>query len=239
MIGSLSRWLPRIVDAPALSRAMSTTTALGRFKPNRGTGDTGQSSLFNDERRWKDDAAFQAVGTTDELSSYLGVCRDASIRACLPPDVPELLTRLQCCLQDVSAHLATPADAANRKKKLTSFDSAMVEWLDGEIERYGDAVPPLRQFILSGGGETSASLQYARTIARRAERATIPLIRTEDIDPKALVFLNRLSDLLFVLGRYACMKTGHEELVYMRPKEFTQQRWQSRKLKEKEDPENK
>ncbi|MFK8333480.1 ATP:cob(I)alamin adenosyltransferase, partial [Pseudomonas sp. BJa5] len=76
----------------------------------------------------------------------------------------------------------------------------MVEWINAEIDRYGDALPAIRQFILSGGGMTSAQLQYSRAICRRAERSIVPLMRDEDVDPMALKFLNRMSDLLFVLG---------------------------------------
>lgn len=212
---------------------MSGSAADRGFKQGRGTGDSGQSSLFNNERRWKDDDAFLALGNTDELSSLLGVCGTLADSDGTMPGLVETLTRLQCCLQDVGAHIATPPASSEKKKKLTSFDPAMVEWINAEIDRYGDELPPIRQFILSGGGQTSATLQYARAVCRRAERSIVPLIRAEEADPLAMKFLNRMSDLLFVMGRYACMKNGKEELTYLRPITFTQMKWQRKKLEEK------
>ncbi|GMR43032.1 hypothetical protein PMAYCL1PPCAC_13227 [Pristionchus mayeri] len=211
----------------------ATPIRMGGFKQNRGTGDSGKSSLFNNERRWKDDITFESVGTIDELSALLGVCRSQCARAEFRlGDVIEVLTRIQCCLQDVGAHVATPPESSDRKRKLTSFDAEMVEWINGEIDRFGDQLPPIRQFILSGGGVAASCLQHARAVARRAERTMVPLVRDEQIDPKALKFVNRLSDLLFVLGRYTCMKCEEEELTYLRPAEFTDQRWARRNLHE-------
>uniref|UniRef100_A0A1I7X945 Corrinoid adenosyltransferase n=1 Tax=Heterorhabditis bacteriophora TaxID=37862 RepID=A0A1I7X945_HETBA len=113
---------------------------------------------------------------------------------------------------------------------LTSFDPEMVEWINGEIDRFGDQLPPIRQFILAGGCEPSASLQYARAVCRKTERSVVPLLRQEQLDPMALKFLNRMSDLLFVLGRFSCMKTDSEELTYIRPTSFTAQKWQRKKI---------
>uniref|UniRef100_A0A158PB61 Corrinoid adenosyltransferase MMAB n=1 Tax=Angiostrongylus cantonensis TaxID=6313 RepID=A0A158PB61_ANGCA len=145
-----------------------------------------------------------------------GVCRELAAQDAIA-DVADVLTRLQCCLQDVGAHIATPPETSEKHKEKTLIDPQMVEWIHAEIDRFGDQVPPLRQFILSGGGITSAHLQYARAVCRRAERSAVSLLRTEQIDPQAVKFLNRMSDLLFVLGRYVCMKTEHEELTYLRP----------------------
>ncbi|ULU00915.1 hypothetical protein L5515_004233 [Caenorhabditis briggsae] len=212
-----------------------TSSNSGRgFKQGRGTGDSGQSSLYNSERRWKDDDTFNALGTTDELSSYLGVCGSSAQNDGGMDDVVETLTRLQCCLQDVGAHLATPPKSSSeRKQKKTMFDVAMVEWINAEIDRYGDDLPAIRQFILSGGGVTSANLQYARAICRRAERSVVPLMREENIDPMALKFLNRMSDLLFVLGRTACMRNKFDELTYLRPDSFTNMKWDRKSLHDK------
>ncbi|CAI5444915.1 unnamed protein product [Caenorhabditis angaria] len=211
---------------------MSAADNAGRgFKQGRGTGDSGQSSLYNLERRWKDDDTFMALGATDELSSYLGVCGASAQNDGTLTDVVETLTRLQCCLQDVGAHLATPPKSSSeRKQKKTAFDVNMVDWINAEIDRYGDDLPPIRQFILSGGGATSAQLQYARAICRRAERSVVPLLRDEDVDPLALKFLNRMSDLLFVLGRTACMRNKTEELTYLRPDSFTNLKWERKTL---------
>ncbi|PIC12454.1 hypothetical protein B9Z55_028459 [Caenorhabditis nigoni] len=140
-----------------------TSSNSGRgFKQGRGTGDSGQSSLYNNERRWKDDDTFNALGATDELSSYLGVCGSSAQKDGGMDDVVETLTRLQCCLQDVGAHLATPPKSSSERKqskKKTMFDVAMVEWINAEIDRYGDDCQPfvssfyqeeaLRQLIYS------------------------------------------------------------------------------------------
>ncbi|KIH65407.1 ATP:cob(I)alamin adenosyltransferase [Ancylostoma duodenale] len=233
-----------------LVRHLSVTPVMGRgFKQGRGTGDSGKSSLFNNERRWKDDDTFMAIGNTDELSSLLGVCRELAVQDNIP-DLVEVLTRLQCCLQDIGAHLATPPQTSEKKKceyfyrrkkrkcwendyeilAMTFVDTAMVEWIHAEIDRFGDQLPPIRQFILSGGGALSAHLQFARAVCRRAERSVVPLVRAEEADPQAMKFLNRMSDLLFVLGRYACMKNGNEELTYLRPDTFVNQKWERKKL---------
>lgn len=215
---------------PLVRHISITPTIMDRgFKQGRGTGDSGKSSLFNNERRWKDDDAFMALGNTDELSSLLGVCRELALQDNIP-DLVEVLTRLQCCLQDIGAHLATPPQTSEKKKAMTFIDTHMVEWIHAEIDRFGDQLPPIRQFILSGGGLTSSHLQYARAICRRAERSVVPLVRSEQADPQAMKFLNRMSDLLFVLGRYACMKNKTDELTYLRPDTFVNQKWERKKL---------
>ncbi|CAJ0598007.1 unnamed protein product [Cylicocyclus nassatus] len=223
--------LIRVARAAPLVRHLSVTTpVMSRgFKPGRGSGDSGKSSLFNNERRWKDDDAFMALGNTDELASLLGVCREYADKDNIP-ELVEVLTRLQSCLQDVAASLATPPETSEKRKKMTKIDPAMVEWIHAEIDRWGDQVPPIKMFILSGGGVTSSHLQFARAVCRRAERSVVPLVRDEVADPQAMKFLNRLSDLLFVLGRYACMKTGHIEVTYLKPESFVDQKWERKKL---------
>ncbi|CAI4232307.1 unnamed protein product [Auanema sp. JU1783] len=223
--------VPQVWAILTRSYRFSNPTFAG-FKQARGSGDSGKSSLFNNERRWKDDDSFTALGATDELSSLLGVCMVKAENDGIH-DVAEVLTRLQCCLQDIGAHVATPSNSTKRKLDLTNIDQEMVEWIHNEVDRFGDQIPPIRQFILSGGGETSAMIQYARAVCRRAERTLVPLVRDEQVDKQALKFLNRMSDLLFVLGRYTCMKNGKEEAVYLRPKTFTAQRWIRKKLEDK------
>uniref|UniRef100_A0A914ZBB8 Corrinoid adenosyltransferase MMAB n=1 Tax=Panagrolaimus superbus TaxID=310955 RepID=A0A914ZBB8_9BILA len=204
-------------SAVVLTRFLHTGPIVFRgFKPGRGTGDKGSSSLFNNERRWKDDEAFHALGNTDELSSFLGICREHSSEDCLE-DVTELITRIQCILQDLGSHVATPPNSSKKKQERTVFDEKFVKYVDGLIDEFGDKTPTIRQFILPGGGPLGSHLQYARALCRRAERSLVPLVRDEAIDENALKFLNRLSDLLFVLGRYACLKTHNYELSYLPP----------------------
>uniref|UniRef100_A0A914RBU0 Cobalamin adenosyltransferase-like domain-containing protein n=1 Tax=Parascaris equorum TaxID=6256 RepID=A0A914RBU0_PAREQ len=108
-------------------------------------------------------------------------------------DVCEVLTRVQCCLQDVGAHVATPPDSLKSKIEKTKFDESLFDYVNAQIDVYGDRVPPIRQFILPGGGDVGATLQVARSICRRAERCLVPLLREEVIDKNALRFLNRFS----------------------------------------------
>ncbi|KHN78338.1 Cob(I)yrinic acid a,c-diamide adenosyltransferase, mitochondrial [Toxocara canis] len=211
-------------------RQLHITPCLAGFKKGRGTGDQGKSSLFSNERRWKDDFAFQSLGTVDELSSQIGVCREMLFNEGLF-DVCEVLMRIQCCLQDVGAHVATPPDSLKSKIEKTKFDESLFNYVDKQIDVYGDRIPPIRQFILPGGGAVGAALQLARTICRRAERSLVPLLREDDIDKNALRFLNRLSDLLFVLGRYACVMTSGIEAYYQRPQHFDPDiKWRTQKL---------
>uniref|UniRef100_A0A914W093 Corrinoid adenosyltransferase MMAB n=1 Tax=Plectus sambesii TaxID=2011161 RepID=A0A914W093_9BILA len=170
-------------------RALSATTVTA-FKKGRGTGDQGQSGLFSNERRWKDDDVFEALGTTDELNSIIGMCREATYADGLF-DVSEALAQVQCCLQDVAAHLATPPTSSERKLERTRFDSSLVTDINEKIDDWGDRTPALKTFILPGGGETGALLQYARSVCRRAERRVVPLLRSEAIDGDALRYLNR------------------------------------------------
>uniref|UniRef100_A0A0N5B1J0 Corrinoid adenosyltransferase MMAB n=1 Tax=Syphacia muris TaxID=451379 RepID=A0A0N5B1J0_9BILA len=189
------------------------------FKKGRGTGDQGKSSLYSNERRWKDDPIFNALGTIDELSSKIGVCRNYTSQEGLF-DVSEVLIQIQSCLQDVGAHVATPPDSLKTKIEKTKFDTSMFEFVDKNIDVYGDRIPPLREFILTGGNNASSEIQYARSICRRAERCLIPLLRDESIDRNALRFLNRLADLLFVLGRYVCVITKTKEARYQKFHEY-------------------
>uniref|UniRef100_A0A7E4WC05 Corrinoid adenosyltransferase MMAB n=1 Tax=Panagrellus redivivus TaxID=6233 RepID=A0A7E4WC05_PANRE len=215
----------------------TSAVVFGRgFKPGRGTGDKGSSSLFNNERRWKDDAAFTALGTTDELSSWLGLCREKA-EADGIEDVDHILTRVQCIIQDLGAHVATPPESSKKKLEKTAFDANFVAYVHGLIDEYGDKVPPIRQFILPGGGELAARLQYGRALCRRAERSLVPLMRDEAIDENALKFLNRLSDLLFVLGRYACLRTKNMEKTYLPPLDRVKEdlKWQTTNLHEKKN----
>uniref|UniRef100_F1L154 Corrinoid adenosyltransferase MMAB n=1 Tax=Ascaris suum TaxID=6253 RepID=F1L154_ASCSU len=211
-------------------RPLHITPCLAAFKKGRGTGDQGKSSLFSNERRWKDDLAFQALGTVDELSSNIGVCREMLYKEGLF-DVCEVLMRVQCCLQDVGAHVATPPDSLKSKIEKTKFDESLFDYVNTQIDVYGDRIPPIRQFILPGGGDVGATLQVARSICRRAERCLVPLLREEVIDRNALRFLNRLSDLLFVLGRYACVMTSGIEAYYQRPQHFDPNiKWRTQKM---------
>ncbi|KAL5017032.1 hypothetical protein ScPMuIL_006621 [Solemya velum] len=179
------------------------------------TGDKGTSGTFSGERRPKDNIIFEALGTTDELSSAIGLaaefCRDAN-----HPFTDKLET-VQCVLQDVGSCLATPPiSARDSHLKKTEFDRKYVDNLESWIDLYTKELPPLKNFILPSGGKSACSLHLARSICRRAERHVATLTRSGDIEVEPLKYLNRLSDFLFTVARFAAAREGKEEVIYRR-----------------------
>lgn len=166
------------------------------------TGDDGTTGLGDGTRVTKDSARVAAYGTVDELNSALGLVLAVEI----PAAVREALTQVQHDLFDLGGELCIPG-------------MAMVHGDDiGRLERTLDAfnedLPPLKDFILPGGGLAAAHCHLARTICRRAERETIALSRAETVRPEAIRYLNRLSDLLFVLARVLARASGHGEVLW-------------------------
>ncbi|GAV05653.1 hypothetical protein RvY_15751-1 [Ramazzottius varieornatus] len=182
------------------------------------TGDAGTSSTFTGERRRKDDDVFESLGTTDELSCLLGIVREFAADA--GHNFDSHLEQIQCLLQDVGSALATPLPYA-RKSHLdkTRFDPHHVKMLEDQIDRMEDQLPALQNFILPSGGKTAVFIHYARAVCRRAERAVTSLVLNGQVDGEPLKFLNRLSDYLFVLARYAAMKEQKVEKIYIRPQQ--------------------
>ena len=161
------------------------------------TGDDGTTGLFGGGRVPKSHPRIAAYGTVDELNSWLGL-----VRAHLLPEETELdalLQRLQGMLFDTGADLATPLDSRARTVRI---ESRYVEALEQEIDRLEAQLPPLKTFILPGGAPAAAMLHVARTVCRRAERHVVKAMQQETLNPEVLRFLNRLSDLLFVLARW-------------------------------------
>ncbi|CAL8249095.1 unnamed protein product [Merluccius merluccius] len=178
------------------------------------TGDKGDT--FTGERRPKEDQLFEALGTTDELSSALGLAREF----CLDKghSFTHQLDKIQCILQDVGSNIATPVSSAREShRKKTMFTPEPIAELETWIDEFTDKLPPLTNFILPSGGKSSAALHVARTICRRAERRVAPIVRSGEVDPNVSKFLNRLSDYLFTVARYAAMKEGSAETIYKRP----------------------
>ncbi|XP_046650051.1 uncharacterized protein LOC124341140 isoform X2 [Daphnia pulicaria] len=191
-------------------------TSKGFLKIYTKTGDSGMTSTFTGERRAKDDNIFQALGAVDELASCIGLAREFGLENGHP--YTDHLQRIQCILQDVNACIATPYSSAREAHlKKTEFDSGHVEEVEEWIDSYTNHLPPLENFILPGGGKASSSLHVARTVCRRAERAIVPIVREQHINPETLKYVNRLSDLLFTLARYAAKLDGRQETVYIRP----------------------
>ena len=164
------------------------------------SGDAGETGLGDGRRVPKDDPRVEAYGTVDELNAVLGLV------AAYCPDAPEsqLLRAVQNDLFDVGADLCVPppADEAAAAGQLRVVP-AQAERLEAAIDRLNEGLQPLRSFILPGGTPAAAWLHLARTVCRRAERAVVTLTHAEPVNPQVVVYLNRLSDFLFVLGRVA------------------------------------
>uniref|UniRef100_A0A6I8NAX4 Corrinoid adenosyltransferase MMAB n=1 Tax=Ornithorhynchus anatinus TaxID=9258 RepID=A0A6I8NAX4_ORNAN len=173
----------------------------------------GFSSTFTGERRPKNDHVFEAVGTTDELSSAIGFAAEL-IRENGHAFVDEL-EKIQGFLQDVGSSLATPNSSAREAHlKQTRLSEKPVLTLERWIDCYSDQLPPLTAFILPSGGKSSSALHICRAVCRRAERRVVPLVQAGEADANVAKFLNRLSDYLFALARYVAMKEGNEEKMY-------------------------
>ena len=159
------------------------------------TGDDGTTGLADGSRRPKDDVRLTAIGSVDETNAALGLVRLNSAGA-----LDTLLARLQNDLFDLGADLATPTDDISWTP--LRIRGHQVTFLEDALDGYNAAIAPLTSFILPAGTALSAHLHLARTIARRAERDTVSLNRVEAVNPEVVKYLNRLSDLLFVLARH-------------------------------------
>lgn len=166
------------------------------------TGDDGTTGLGDGSRVAKDSARVAAYGTVDEANSCIGLVLCAEV----PQDIRTLLTAVQHQMFDLGGELCIPGHAA-------IFD-ADVERLEQHLDAFNEALPPLKDFILPGGGEAAARCHVARTVVRRAERETVALSRLETVRPEAIRYLNRLSDLLFVLARVLARASGHGEVLW-------------------------
>lgn len=166
------------------------------------TGDDGTTGLVRGPRRPKYDLRVDAYGTVDEANSSIGMAR---IHTTSMPKIDMLLGRIQNDLFDVGSDLATPgADSAGDQYPSLRIRPVQTEFLEKQIDRYNTDIEPLKSFVLPGGSPLAAALHMARTITRRAERVTVELASAEpDTSPEAVRYLNRLSDLLFVLARVA------------------------------------
>ncbi|XP_068937732.1 corrinoid adenosyltransferase MMAB [Petaurus breviceps papuanus] len=179
------------------------------------TGDQGFSSTFTGERRLKDDQVFEALGTTDELSSAIGFAIEVMTEK--GHTFVDELEKVQCRLQDAGSSIATPLSSAREAHlKRTAFSEDAILDLERWIDAYSSQLPALTAFILPSGGQSSAVLHLCRAVCRRAERCVVPLVQAGQTDANVAKFLNRLSDYLFTLARYAAMKEGKEEKIYRR-----------------------
>jgi cob(I)alamin adenosyltransferase len=167
------------------------------------TGDDGTTGLGDGARVPKDSPRVEAYGTSDELNSVIGVLLAVPR---LPDAVTQLLTEVQHELFDLGGELCIPGHVVITAEHVKRLETA----LDG----FNDALPPLKEFILPGGGPAAAACHLARTVARRAERRVWTLARAETVNPEAVRYLNRLSDLLFVLARVLARHERGTEVLW-------------------------
>lgn len=167
------------------------------------TGDDGSTGLGDGSRVAKDSLRVAAYGTVDELNSTIGM-----VLACdgVPDDIAEALTQVQHELFDLGGELCIPG--------MAMIDDADITRLEQVLDRFNDPLPPLKDFILPGGGMAASCCHLARTVCRRAEREVVALARAEAVRPQASRYLNRLSDLLFVLCRVLARASGHGEVLW-------------------------
>ena len=166
-------------------------------------GDQGETSLGDGSRVAKHDARVEAYGTVDEANAVIGLVRVEIARAGADEkDLDATLSRIQNDLFDLGADLCTPEDG-RRAEGALRIAASQVEWLEIEIDKTNERLAPLSSFILPGGSSVAAQLHLARTVARRAERCVTELALSETVNMEAVKYLNRLSDLLFVMSRAA------------------------------------
>lgn len=166
------------------------------------TGDDGSTGLGDGSRTGKDSLRVGAYGSIDELNSMIGVVLAIDI----PDSIRETLTAIQHELFDLGGELCIPGMAL--------VDDDDIDRLEATLDRYNEDLPALKDFILPGGGLAAAHAHVARTVCRRAERETVALSRHEAVRPQAIRYLNRLSDLLFVLARVLARDAGHGEVLW-------------------------
>ena len=169
-------------------------------------GDQGETSLGDGARVSKLDARIAAYGTVDELNAAIGLVLAAEC----PEEIHQVLERVQNELFDLGADLSVPMEKEGRLR----VTQEQVDALEGDCDRFNSELPELKSFVLPAGNEAAARLHVARTICRRAEREALVASGVYSVNPVALIYLNRLSDLLFILARAANAGDGREETLW-------------------------
>jgi cob(I)alamin adenosyltransferase len=177
------------------------------------TGDTGETGLFDGTRVLKCDARVATYGDVDELNAWLGLARSG---LAAQPELSEMLVEIQRDLFAVGARLADPSHKIGARVSKAGIGPADFVWLERWIDMLESLLPPLRRFILAGGSNAGATLHVARTVCRRAERAMVALRGAEEnaVEPALLIYVNRLSDLLFVMARVANLRDDTTEIEW-------------------------
>jgi cob(I)alamin adenosyltransferase len=172
------------------------------------TGDRGETSLGNAERVSKDCHRIEAIGTIDEVNAAIGVAR-----LYCDDEVDDILAHIQNDLFDLGADLCVPEDSQKKRPPLR-ITAQQITVLESDIDKYNESLEPLNSFVLPGGCKSAAYLHMARTITRRAERIVVTLSSKENINSHIISYLNRLSDLLFVLSRHENDK-GVQDILWI------------------------
>ncbi len=172
------------------------------------TGDDGTTSLFDGTRVKKDDERVACYGDVDELNAFLGVVASSGLK----DDHKNLLQTIQRDLFALAANLANPAH--KKQKAKADFHDDKIKFLENAIDTAESEIDPIKFFMIPGGDLKSAYLDYARTVCRRAERHIVTLSQTEPVDMALLIYLNRLSDLLFMLARVANKRAGIADIPW-------------------------
>lgn len=162
------------------------------------TGDKGETSLFGGQRVWKDNPRLAAYGTVDELNSVIGI----AVAELKSKELIDVLLSIQNDLFTMGSDLATPFDKGNKGFIIPRINEEKTELLEKFIDRFDSKLPELKNFILPGGTKAASQIHFARTVCRRCEREVVALSKVEEINLEVEKYLNRLSDLLFVLARY-------------------------------------
>lgn len=178
------------------------------------TGDEGTTALGTGKRVQKFDNRITAYGTVDEANATIGLARTHARHGLVELD--DMLARVQNDLFDLGADLCVPEDGSEKNGKRLRVTSGQVERLEAEIDKLNSELDPLRSFILPGGNPSAAALHMARTVCRRAERCMVELASDpkETVNTEALRYINRLSDFLFVAGRYVNNK-GKDDILWV------------------------
>ena len=182
------------------------------------SGDKGETGLVGGKRVPKDSPRIDAYGTIDELNSVVGLARVFNEENRDAGDGHEFLDRVLCQLQDelfdLGSELATPPEFF--KEGMYRVGQSEIERLEKLIDKCQEDLEPLKSFILPGGGRIGAYLHQCRTVCRRAEREILRLSRSEEVNQSVLKYVNRLSDLFFVLSRWIAKQTGEPEYLWQR-----------------------
>ncbi len=168
------------------------------------TGDGGTTGLGDGVRTDKDSPRVEAIGCVDELNSALGIVLTYE----MPEDVDGCLTDIQHDLFDLGAELSMPGHLFIRPEQVAGLEQT--------LDSFNEDLPYLKEFILPGGSPSAAACHFARTVCRRAERRVVSLAKAEELNPQLAMYLNRLSDLLFVLARVLCRADGFDEVLWNR-----------------------